>query len=108
MANKEGRDRISESRRSKESMREKGSGRERSQCQRKDLGCRTIVEKDRRTHESLPFLGRALADDLPDVIFETLVEHTIGLVENKVGDTRPQSDSTRQRSPHLPVPKTII
>jgi hypothetical protein len=31
-----------------------------------------------------------LADDLPDVILETLVEHTIGLVENKVGDTRKQ------------------
>jgi hypothetical protein len=38
MANKEGRDRISESRRSKESMRKKGSGRERSRYQRKDLG----------------------------------------------------------------------
>jgi hypothetical protein len=42
------------------------------------------------THDCLPTTCtiRAVRDDPSDVILETLIEHSIGLIENEVGDSR--------------------
>lgn len=40
-----------------------------------------------RTHESLAVRGRAVTDNLPDVVLESFVEHPVGLIENEVRDT---------------------